>query len=197
MELETRGFFPVTLELRQEGDRPVVTGRFPYGSAAVIASRGRRRKERFMSRAFSYAVNAPDRDVHFLVGHDYGKPLARKLNGSLDLDDADDALTFRATLPAEQDQPTYMADFLKELRAGLVGGVSPGFNVPPASTVPNAERDVPEAGNPSVLIREIAEAVLFELSGVTRPTYQETTLEARADGLYVPRYSRDDVLRLL
>ena len=194
--METAALYQVELELRQEGDRPTLTGRFPYGATATLAATGRVRKERFGSRAFAFAVNAPEREIHFLIGHDFGKPLARKLNGSLELTDADDALTFRAILPPESEQPTYMRDFLLEYRAGLVGGLSPGFQVPPASAVPNAERLTPEAGNPGVSIRDIAAAVLYEMSGVTRPTFPGTELEMRAAGLYVPT-APDPRLRLL
>ena len=66
------------------------------------------------------------------------------------------------------------------LQGGLVGGISPGFSVPPASAVPNAEELIPEPGNPGVQIRVIRQAVLFELSLVTRPAYPETDVDLRA-----------------
>ena len=50
------------------------------------------------------------------------------------------------------------------IRAGLAGGVSPGFRVPPASVVANAEAFEPEPGNPGVQVRVINQAVLHELS---------------------------------
>ena len=93
--------------------------------------------------------------------------------------DGDDGLEFAAELPAEGDQPTYMQDVLKELQAGLVGGISPGFRVPPADVVPDAEKLEPEAGNPGVMVRVIRAAVLFELSLVTRPAYQDTKVDLR------------------
>ena len=122
--------------------------------------------------------------------------MARKRNNSLELEDTDDALLFRAVFPPEGEQPSYMRDFLLEMRAGLVGGISPGFNVPPAAVVPGAETLMPEPGNPGVSIRNIAQAVLFELSGVTRPAYTSTELDLRASGLYAPR-ELDSRLRLL
>ena len=194
--METASVYEVTLELRQEGSRPTFVGRFPYGASntATVASRGRQRKERFAPRAFSFAVNDPTRDVHALIGHDFAKPLGSKLSGSLELSDADDALSFRILLPLPEDQPSWVVDFLAQHRAGLVGGVSPAFQVPPASAVATAERLIPEEGNPGVLIREIAQAVLFELSGVTRPAYPATELDLRAAGLYAP-YEPDPRLR--
>lgn len=182
--MDAWGVYPV--ELRQEGN--TLAGVFPYGSQATMASRGRVRKERFEARAFRYAVEDSTRDVHLLVGHSYDAPLASKLSGSLTLDDSDDALSFRAALPAENDRPSWMVDALKGIVLGLMTGISPGFNVPPTSAVANAERLLPEPGNPGVFIRSIAAAVLFELSVVTRAAYREASVQLREEsGLYVPR----------
>ena len=59
--------------------------------------------------------------------------------------------------------------------------------MPPASAVRKAEELLPEPGNPSVQIRQINEAVLFEMSTVTRPAYQETALDVRSEELLIPR----------
>ena len=64
--------------------------------------------------------------------------------------------------------------------AGLMVGVSPGFRVPPLDVVPGAETLEPEPGNPGVSIRVIREAVLTELSIVTRPAYPDTGVATRA-----------------
>ena len=179
MDLETRGTYElVGLELREDGRELV--GSFPYrGNMATIASTGRVRKERFEPRAFSYAVKAADREIHLLAGHSYGTPLASKQRGSLILDDTDDALSFRAMLPPEGEQPSWMVDTVRSLRAGLVGGISPGFSVPPVTAVADAERLEDEPGNPGVAIRVIRAAVLFELSLVTRPAYNATAVTLR------------------
>jgi len=71
-------------------------------------------------------------------------------------------------------------DALALLAAGQIAGISPGFRIPPERTVPNAEtveEEDPAEGN--ALIRTISEAILFELSLVTRPAYSETQVEAR------------------
>ena len=173
-----RAVYPVeVLELRQEGRQ--LRGRFPYRSMATVADRGRTRKETFQPRAFAYAVEDTSREIHLLAGHSYDRPLARKLNGSLVLEDRDDGLEFVAELPAEDEQPTYMQDLLNTMRAGLVGGISPGFRVPPSNVVPGAETLDPEPGNPAVMVRTIHQAVLFELSLVTRPAYPETEVDLR------------------
>ena len=175
--METRAVWP--LELRQRGRS--LTGLFRYSSTATISDRGRTRKERFSPRAFSYAVDDPEREIHLLSGHSFDRPLARKRNGTLQMDDTAEGLAFTAELPVEADQPAYMIDTLKQYRAGLVGGISPGFAVPPRSAVANAEELVPEAGNPDVLIRVINAAVLYELSLVTRPAYPDSEVDLRGD----------------
>ena len=187
MDIETRAVYELTgLELRQDGRELV--GSFPYNQQATIAATGRVRKETFRARAFRFAVEDINRNVHLLAGHNYGTPLASKQRGSLILEDTDDALSFRALLPPEGERPSWMVDTVLAYRAGLIGGISPGFSVPPATAVPDAEELIPEPGNPGVAIRSIRAAVLFELSLVTRPAYTgtEVALRQQSDGLLVP-----------
>ncbi|WP_376695363.1 HK97 family phage prohead protease [Wenzhouxiangella sp. EGI_FJ10305] len=172
------------LTVRQEPDGShVLTGRFPYGSTATISDGGRRgrpRKEQFAPGAFSHRVDAPDEDIHLLVGHDYGKPLASKLQGSLSLTDGDDALTFEARISPEVADTSHGRDALALLTAGLAVGLSPGFRIPPERAVANAEsveEEDPSEGD--ALIRTIHAALLYELSIVTRPAYSESQVESR------------------
>ena len=185
MDFETRGIYPVELELRAGGR--VIAGAFPYRSMATIASRGRVRKESFSPRAFRYAVEDPAREINLLSGHDFDKPLASKRNGTLELVDTDTGLIFTAQLPPEGEWTTWQRDAVLSIRNGLFRGISPGFQVPPVSAVRKAEELIPEPGNPGVQIRQIHEAVLIEMSTVTRPAYTETTLDVRSEELAVPR----------
>ena len=121
------------------------------------------------------------RNVNLLSGHDFNRPLASMKAGNLKLVDSDDALRFEADLPPETRQPTWMRDAVLSVESGLAGGLSPGFRVPPASAVANAEQLIPEPGNAGVQIRQINQAVLYELSIVTRPAYAETAVESRED----------------
>ena len=119
-----------------------------------------------MPGAFRFAIEDASRDINLLVGHDYGKPLASKLAGTLVIRDTAAALEFEAPLPD--------TTWARDLRAGIQGGaamygLSPGFSVPPVDVVPGAETLTPEAGNPGVMVRTINEAVLFEASIVSRP----------------------------
>lgn len=172
------------LSLRAESDGSrILTGRFPYGATATMSDGGRRgrpRKERFRSRAFQYRVEKPDEEIHLLIGHDYGKPLASKLGESLRLTDSDDALTFEARISPEVAATSYAQDALALISAGLAVGLSPGFRIPPERAVENAEtveEEDPAEGD--ALIRTINAALLYELSIVTRPAYDESQVEAR------------------
>ena len=164
--------------------RRTLTGRFPYGSLGTIASRGRVRKERFEPRAFRFAIEQePERRLDILIGHDYGKPIASRQSGTLDIRDADDAVTFEARLP--DDPPPWVLDAEKAVAAGLMVGLSPGFSVPPANVVADGERLVDEPGNPGVQIRSIAHAVLREMSVVTAAVYTDAGVDLRSDDMVV------------
>ena len=156
-------------------------GRFPYNVDAVVSDRGQRRKERFVSRAFRHTVEDADQPVDILVGHEFGKPLARRQAGHVRLQDTDDALLFEADLPELDDAPSWVVDAVRAIDSNLMENLSPGFRVPPPSIVPGAERIVPEAGNPGVMVREIHEAVLREMSVVTNPAYRQSAVELRAE----------------
>ena len=181
---------------------------------ATISDRGRARKERIAPDAFGWqmrefqklqseyaaiAANAADRarvellrqeierrNVHVLAGHSFDKPLGDMRSGTAAIVSTREAVEFEVDLPAEDDMPTYMRDTVAMVRAGLVGGISPGFKVPPRDVVPDAEVLEPEAGNPGVHVRVIRQAVLYELSLVTRPAYTETDIDLRADAFPPP-----------
>lgn len=178
MDLETRFAWPVQLELRRSGRE--LFGSFRYGSTATMSDRGRVRKESFGPRAFEYAVEDPQHEVTLLLGHDFNNPLATKRAGSLRLEDSAAALTFAASLPDGADQTIAQVDAVKQVRQGLVQGVSPGFRVPPRDVVPNAEHLEDEPGNPDVQVRVINAAVLYEISLVARPAYEDTEIDVRA-----------------
>ena len=172
------------LELRRDtGGAVRLAGRFPYNKRAVLSDGGRTgrpRKEVIASRAFRYRVERPDEDIHFLLGHSYDRPLASRGAGTLDISDGDDALTFTAVIAPELQRASYVADFLAALGAGLILGLSPGFRIPPQRAVPNAETvEEEDPGEGTALIRTVHEALLYEISAVTRPAYKEAEIEAR------------------
>lgn len=171
------------LELRRKAGGGVrLAGRFPYNSRATLSDGGRTgrpRKEAFAAGAFRHSVETMQ-EVHLLVGHSFDRPLASRGAGTLKLTDTPAALVFDADIAPEIESVSYVRDALALLAAGQIAGISPGFRIPPERTVPNAEtvtEEDPAEGN--ALIRTINEAILFELSLVTRPAYPETQIEAR------------------
>lgn len=188
------------LELRRARDgKRRLNGRFPYNKRAVLSDGGRRgrpKKEVIAKRAFAHRVEDEKEDIHLLVGHDYGKPLASRNAGTLKLRDTDEALEFEATITEEMESASYVQDILAAVDSGLVGGISPGFRIPPERAVKEAEKIEVEAFDPprgmfGATIRTILQALLYELSLVTRPAYDETQVEARnwiasESGLLVP-----------
>ena len=200
--------FDGSLEVRRVGGSRILSGSFPLGRTATIRSSGKVRKEKFArgrgGRSMSWQVRefqklqsqlaedisqiADDviaelqdslekRNTHLLIGHSYDKPVADMITGNLVLDFTDDAVSFAATLPAEADMPSWIRDAVLAVDGGQLRGVSPGFQV----TEKGAERLLPEPGNPSVMIREIQDATVFEYSLVSRPAYSGTTIDARND----------------
>lgn len=177
---------PAALTLRAESDGSrVITGSFPYNSLATLSDGGRNggrpRKERFKPGAFSYRVDKPDEEIHLLFGHDFDKPLASKLAKTLLLKDTPSALTFEAIITPEIASISYVSDVLALIASGLAVGLSPGFRIPPQRAVPDAE--TVEDEDPSLgdaIIRTINAALLYELSIVTRPAYQDSEVEARS-----------------
>lgn len=210
--METGLTFAGGLEVRREGRRRRIRGRFPYNSTAVVADRGRQRKETFAPHSLRFAIEDTERPIHLLHGHSYDRPLAVRAAApaplpatpapdlvapraaiALLLTDTDEAVEFETEeLPEDTEElPVYYQDVLKLIDLGLTVGLSPGFVVPPVSVVPGAEELVPEPRNESVLIRLIREAVLYELSIVTRPAYRDSSVDLRAEDFRVmPRKVR-------
>ena len=119
------------------------------------------------------------RNIHILAGHSYDRPMGDMLRSGARVTSTREALEFEIDLPDESNQPSYMRDAVAMIRSGLIGGISPGFRVPPRAVVPNGERLEAEPGNEVVQVRVIENAVLYELSIVTRPAYSETDIDVR------------------
>lgn len=190
--------FPTTtpLEVRQEGEDVRLLGTFPYNSTAVLSDGGRRgrpRKEQFAPGAFEFSISQPETEIHLLVGHSFDRPLASKQNNTLLFRDTDEALTFEAVITPEVQRTTHWTDVLALVRSGLAVGISPGFRLPPERAVARklAERIEEEGLDPAngmhrAIIRTILQAILVEMSIVTRPAYPEAQIRARSWDLADP-----------
>jgi Escherichia/Staphylococcus phage prohead protease len=175
------------IEIRRAGGSTRLRGRFPYGKTAVLSDGGRTgrpQKEVIEPEAFGYRVNDPAEDIHLLVSHDFDHPLASKATDTLTLRDSKEALTFDALISPAIADTTHARDALTMIAAGLFIGLSPGFRIPPKRTVPDAEEideedDDPDNGEHRAIIRRVRQALLFELSIVTRPAYSEAQVSMR------------------
>jgi len=188
-----------SLELRAaRNGRRVIRGRFPYNKKAVLSDggkNGRPKKEQFAPGAFSHSINNAEQDIALLHGHDFSKPLASKKTGTLVFNDTSEALAFDAEIVPEVEAISWVQDLFGLIAAGLSIGLSPGFRIPPPSAVPPDQAEKVEEEPPSLgraIIRTIFEAILFELSIVTRPAYDEAQVEMRNwqvsdSGLVVPK----------
>ncbi len=178
------------LELRAaaNGERRL-TGSFPYNTRAIMSDGGRTgrpEKEEFAEGAFEYRVNDPKAEIHLLAGHRYDHPLASKLGGTLTLKDTAKALLFEAVITPEVASTTFAKDVLALLAANLATGISPGFRIPPERAVPRdeAEEIIEEEEDAArdmhrAKIRRIKQALLFELSIVTQPAYEDAQVIMR------------------
>lgn len=184
-----RGVILGELEVRRSRGRRRLRGRFPYGRRAVLSDGGRTgrpRKEMFAPKAFAFRVEAPEKEIHLLVGHDFNRPLASRLTGTMKMEDTPEALTFEAEIKPEIAETSYGRDVLAQLESGLAYGISPGFRLPPKRAVPVAETvaeelddgTLDEDGEPrrGAIIRTVHQALLYEVSIVTRPAYKESTI---------------------
>ena len=100
------------------------------------------------------------------------------------IEDTPKGVFFDATLPPESKQPSWMVDAVLSVRAGLTQGDIPRIQRSlPDLSLPMRRSLIPEPGNAAVQIRQINQAVLFELSLVTRPQYLGTEIDIRAENL--------------
>ncbi len=162
-----------SLELRTEGGETRLRATFPYDQETVLAERlgaGRERREKIAARAFSERIDGGE-DIHFLVGHDFNRPLASRSADSLTVSETDEALIIEATIGESMASVSYVRDFLAASSAGLVRGLSPGFRVRPGGET------VEERGD--AILRTIRAADLIEISAVTKPAYPQAQIEAR------------------
>lgn len=157
----------------------------PFSRETVIGDmeRGGWREE-FAPGAFTKSLR--DGDILFLAHHDMHQPLARTSAGNLTLEAKADGLHWEAD-PVDT---SYGRDLRALADAKVLGGVSVGFR-------PIAGKDdwYDDEGKPSTrqvgTKRIIREAQLIEISGVTKPAYEGTSISGR-DELLAERETRQE-----
>ena len=190
-----------------------LSGEFRYNTDRVTRDRGRRRKVRVSSGAFSWqleafaevqeelqesiaeaiegaaadAVRESAREVQLLAGRSYDASLASLRTGTLKLEDTPDALKFEVdTLPA--------TSYATDLRAGMDSGAADFgidvlYSIPPADVVPNAVEIVTEPGT-GVEVEVINRAVLQAIAVVSRAPRGNGGLVERRRAVTPARRSR-------
>jgi HK97 family phage prohead protease len=129
--------------------------------------------------AFTRAV-AED-DVRGLFNHDPNLVLGRNRAGTLRLEETGEGLRYEIDPP----DASYARDLVQSIRRGDVTGSSFMFTVRKETWT-----DPPE-GSAELPLREILEAELYDVSPVTFPAYDETTVSAHArDRLQAARDAR-------
>lgn len=123
-------------------------------------------KEIIRPGAFSRSLNNPD--VRALWNHDTGKVLGRIKNRTLELWEDQRGLGFSVVAP----NTAWARDAMESIRRGDVDQMSFGFTVHEDKwTEPKEEG--------KLLMRELLDVTLFEISPVTFPAYPQTTVGVR------------------
>lgn len=165
------------IEYRQVGGDAVVNsgklaGRVtPFNSPTEIGDVTRDGfHEQIAPGAFSKTLQ--ERDIVLLWNHNKDMPLARTSAGNLSLEQRADGLHMQAT-PVQTSQGK---DLMELVRAGVVKGMSFGFQVIKDSWSDDEGR---AANSMTGTHRTIQEVKLHEVSAVTFPAYEDTSISAR------------------
>ncbi|MFC7308469.1 HK97 family phage prohead protease [Streptomyces monticola] len=108
-------------------------------------------------------------DVRALFNHDPSKVLGRTASGTLRLEEDDIGLRYTVDLP----NTSYADDLLASIRRGDISHSSFGFKATDAKMHPPQRPGEPHR-------RELREVRLFDVSPVTYPAYEESTVSLRS-----------------
>jgi len=158
---ETRSF---TFKLEESDDRPSTL----VGYAAVFNSESRDLggfTEVVLPGAFTRSIEKGD-DIKALFNHDYAHVIGRQKNNTLKMVEDEVGLRVEITPP----NTTAGRDLLEQVRAGYIDSMSFGF------TVNSQEWDFSD----NKRVRKLKDVTLFEVSVVSEPAYQDTSLAVRS-----------------
>ena len=125
-------------------------GSFQYDRPIVTRDRGKRRKEAYRPTVFADTIEQ-NIDVLLYLRETGRGAVASTAAGTLILTNTPTALQFEVT---DFPNTTAAADFVALAESeSLDFGVIPLVTIPPPDVVPNAYEDIPEPGNPDVLVR--------------------------------------------
>ncbi len=211
--------FDGKLEIRQDGDTPVLTAVFPLNRTATVSNTGRVRKERFASGSMSWQT----REFAKLQA-EMSQVLARGVDDFMTqrrVAEIEDALEKRNThlltghdynraiadtksgtltvqhtdeavfLRAELPPEELQPSWVKDAVLAVRGKQLRGVSPGYQVTPQGRQRLVPEDGAGDSLVREIQDSTVYEYSLVARPSYAGTSIDTRADDvLLLPKRRR-------
>ena len=151
-----------------------------YDQPAVIRlENGKRVIERILPGAFRSALKRGD-NIALLLNHDPSKIMARVSAGTLRLHEVSSGLAFTAELP----DTGYARDAYASVKRGDINGCSFAFNDPDAEW--DMEGDDPQERGRKLPRRNIRGfGAVNDVSIVTFPAYQGTSVEARAENMTI------------
>ena len=155
------------LQIEHRQDGPKLTGFFPYHTPITTADRGRVRKQAWVPDAWKKGFEDLNREILIQLG-DAGRNqvLASRQAGSVRFKNTEERLEFEADIDRAV---SFADDFIRQLESGQIPyTVRPYQSIPPVERVRTPYRDVPEPGNPSVLIRTFDDVILRSLNIVPR-----------------------------
>lgn len=179
MKRELRFTRDAQLELRGEEKKPVISGYAAvFNSPTNIGSMFR---EVIKPGAFARAIKE-NQDVRALVDHIPDKILGRTKSGTLRLSEDEKGLRYEIDPP----NTTVATDLLESIRRGDIDQSSFAFTPKSQTWRKDGEQ----------LVREINDVDLYDVSPVTYPAYESTSVSVRSlfpDGTpEIPEEYRDD-----
>lgn len=128
---------------------------------------GEKYYERIMKGAFLDTLREKVDNIFMLVNHDWNKIVGRR-NFNLTLEEDDKGLRFELSVPNTTDGN----DLLENVKNGLIGGCSFGFNITDEVTRWDEKWN---------FYRDITKVDLFEITATPIPAYANTEISARSD----------------
>jgi len=164
--------------------------RFLFGYAAVFNSRsklilefGEIFYEELRQGAFSEVLNNPKLDVYLTLNHSRDKIMGRTVNGTLTLSEDETGLLMRAEIP----NTTYANDVYTLVQRGDLFNMSFAFTV----DSDGYRWEKTDEGIPLRVVENVRK--LIDVSVVTMPAYEETSVQARDLPTFEePEVTKDD-----
>ncbi|HOQ81032.1 MAG TPA: HK97 family phage prohead protease [Candidatus Cloacimonadota bacterium] len=165
--------------------------RYLEGYAAIFNSRsklilekGEIFYEELRQGSFTQVLSNPKLDVYYTLNHERGRVMGRTTNGTLQLKEDETGLSFRVELP---NNVSYANDVYELVKRGDLFNMSFAFAVDSEGF--KWERT--DEGIPLRVINNVRR--LVDVSVVTLPAYEETTVQARDLPIFEEKPKQDNI----